>query len=168
MAGQYAPVPQGLSRRVLLLDLDPATLISLEQRLEDAGFDTATTWSIHEAHLLLEKRRFDLMVVGDHRPEIDACAVLRRLESLQTLIPCIVMRARPDFSFDPKWNPLVTVLPGCNSSEVLEQVHQHLSQSISRSQAAPPSKSPSPTRTIHQSQPAVDEIWVKSDAGKMC
>ncbi len=131
MAGQDTPIPQRLSRRVLILDFDAITLITLERVLEDAGFDTTTTWNMRKAYLLLEQERFDLIVVGDHLPQIDAHAILHRIENLHRLIPCIVMRAQPEFSTHPKWSRLITVLSGCTSSQILEKVHQRISQSPS-------------------------------------
>jgi len=129
MAGQIAPIPRRLSRRVLILDFDATTLITLEQLLEEAGFNTTTTWNPGEAYLLLEQDFFDLIVVGDHRPQIDVHAILHRLENLNRLIPCIVMRAQPDFSVNPKWSRLVSTVSGCTGSAVLEKVHRRLARS---------------------------------------
>ena len=126
MTGQDAPGAEGLSRRTLIVDLDPTTLILLERLFEDEGFETATTWSMREACVLLEKGSFDLIVVGDHPPQIDAHAVLCRLETLSKLVPCIVMRAPAQFPVEPKWKRLVTTLPGCVGSEVLKHVYHHL------------------------------------------
>jgi response regulator RpfG family c-di-GMP phosphodiesterase len=131
MAVQDVPLPQRQSRHVLILDFDAATLIALEQVLEDAGFDTTTTWNMHEACLWLGQKRFDAIVVGDHPPIIDARAVLRRLEGLHRLIPCFVMRAPPGFSTEPQWTRLVTIVSGCSCSEVLGKVHQRLDPSTS-------------------------------------
>jgi len=130
MAGPI-PLPQRQSRRVLVLDFDAPTLIGLEQVLEDAGFDTTTTWNMHDAYLWVEQKRFDVVVVGDHPPHIDARGILRRLEGLHRLIPCIVMRVSPEFATDAKWTRLVTTVCGCRSSEVLEKVHQRLGPSTS-------------------------------------
>jgi len=131
MAGQDAPLPQRKYRRVLILDFDAATLIALEQVFEEAGFDTTTTWNMDEACLCLGQKRFDAIVVGDHPPIIDARAVLRRLEGLHRLIPCIVMRAPPGFSTEAKWTRLLSTLSGCSSSEVLGKVHRRLDPSTS-------------------------------------
>ena len=131
MPRQERAIQQSLSRRVLVLDFDPITLIALEQLLEEAGFGTTTTWSMHEACYCLEQERFDLVVVGDHLPQIDAVVIVRHLENLHRRVPCIVMRAGPDFCNDPKWSGLVTALPGCAGSEILEKVHQCLGRSAS-------------------------------------
>jgi len=131
MAGQELSIPQVLSRRVLILDFDAVTVMKLEQLLEEAGFNTTTTWSMREACLLLEQQRFDLIVVGDHRPQVDACGILHCLENLHSLIPCIVIRAQPDFSTTPKWSRLTTAVSGCSGPEVLEKVIERLGGSTS-------------------------------------
>jgi CheY-like chemotaxis protein len=131
MAAQDAPFPQRQSRHVLILDFNAETLIALEKVFEEAGFDATTTWNMQEAYLCLGQKRFDAVVVGDHPPIIDARAVLRRLEGLHRLIPCIVMRAPPGFSTEAKWTRLISALSGCSSSEVLAKVHRHLDPSTS-------------------------------------
>jgi len=68
-------------RRVLILDTDPDTLIILQQMLERAKVDTTITWDEAEARQLLAARSFDLLIVGDHPPELDAAAILRDLGS---------------------------------------------------------------------------------------
>ena len=60
------------SHRVLILDFDPDTLIPLQHVFEEAGIDTAITWDETEACTLLGTKRFDLVILGDHPPEIDA------------------------------------------------------------------------------------------------
>jgi len=132
MIGEAVPIPRRPSPpRVLILDFDAITLIRLEQLLEEAGLDTTTTWNLPEACLYLKEKSFDLLVVGDHPPQIDAVAILRRLEALHRAIPSIVMRARAEFLAEPERRPLVTALPGCNGSEVLEKVLQRLTSSTS-------------------------------------
>jgi len=83
----------GVFGRILVLDFDESTLIRLEQFLEEAGFDTTTTWDINEALLLLETKSFDLIVVGDHPPEIDAYAMLCRPQTVARHVPCVVTRS---------------------------------------------------------------------------
>lgn len=63
-------------RRVLILDTDPDALITLQQVLEHAKVDTTITWDEAEARQLLAARSFDLLIVGDHPPELDAAAIL--------------------------------------------------------------------------------------------
>lgn len=63
-------------RRVLILDTDPDTLITLQHALEQLEIDTTITWDEEEACQLLETSRFDLILIGDHPPELDAAAIL--------------------------------------------------------------------------------------------
>jgi DNA-binding NtrC family response regulator len=112
--------------RILVLDLDESVLIALEQVLEEAGFETTTTWSTDEAFLWLQRKHFDLIVIGDHPPEIDAHATLRRLQASHRLASCIVMRAARALPNDPKLIGLVTSVPGCIGAAILEQVRQHV------------------------------------------
>ena len=126
MGEQIASGAHQPSCRVLILDLEASILIALERVFEEAGFDTTTTWNIYEAVLYLEKRCFDLIVVGDHPPEIDAYAVLRRIETIRQHVPCIVMRAARLLPANPKLNMQFASIPGCASDQVLEQARQHL------------------------------------------
>jgi DNA-binding response OmpR family regulator len=76
--------------RVLILDTDPDTLITLQRVLEQAEVDTTITWDEAEARQLLETGLFDLLLIGDHPPELDAAAILHDLSfqgtSTKTLI----------------------------------------------------------------------------------
>ena len=130
MAYQDALNARSLRFRVLVLDLDDRTLITLERVMEEAGFDTATTWSSREAFSWLEKQRFELMIVGDHPPEIDAYAMLHRLRTIHRHVPSIVMRAARPLPDDPNLNEFVVTLPGCAAAEILAQAHRILSRSV--------------------------------------
>ncbi|MGB8887378.1 MAG: hypothetical protein WCC87_11685 [Candidatus Korobacteraceae bacterium] len=142
MGDQNASAANQPSWRILILDVDPITLITLEQVLEEAGFDTATTWSIHEMFLWLENKRFDLIVVGDHPPEIDAYAILRRLETMRRHVPCMVMRAGRVLPNVPKLNEPVTSVSGCAGTEILQQARQYLRELHLQTKRDPSSKAP--------------------------
>lgn len=64
------------SGRVLILDTDPDTLLLLQHVLEEAEFDVTITWDGSEASQLLGVASFDLFLIGDHLPELDAAAIL--------------------------------------------------------------------------------------------
>ena len=66
-------------RRVLILDTDPEMLIRLQHVLEHESVDTTITWDEAEARQLLASGSFDLIVIGDHPPELDAARILRDL-----------------------------------------------------------------------------------------
>jgi CheY-like chemotaxis protein len=77
--------------RIFILDLDQETLIALEKALEDAGFDTTTTWNSNEARWLLKDGDFDFVLVGDHPPELDAAKILRELQGERRYGECVVL-----------------------------------------------------------------------------
>jgi CheY-like chemotaxis protein len=79
-------------RRVLILDTDPDTLITLQQVLEQAEVDTTITWDETEARELLKTGTFDLIVIGDHPPELDAAAILQDLNFQGTSSPSLILR----------------------------------------------------------------------------
>jgi len=66
-------------RRVLIVDSDPDTLVTLQQVLERAKVDTTITWDETETRQLLAARSFDLLIVGDHPPELNAAEILHDL-----------------------------------------------------------------------------------------
>lgn len=76
--------------RVLILDMDPHTLITLQHTLEKAEIDTTITWDEAEACQLLETSHFDLILVGDHPPELDAADILDDL-SFRGTCPCVLV-----------------------------------------------------------------------------
>ncbi len=68
-----------LSGRVLTLDSDSDTFISLQRAFENAEIDTTITWDEAEARLLIETAPFDLLLIGDHPPEQDPAAIIEDL-----------------------------------------------------------------------------------------
>jgi len=80
-------------RRVLILDTDPDTLISLQCVLQEAGLDATITWDKAEACQLLETAPFGLILIGDHPPELNAAAILDALSSRGTCPSVLILRA---------------------------------------------------------------------------
>jgi len=78
-------------RRILVVDADDYFLIEMERLLENQGFDTTTTWASDQATELLLSGNFDLALIGDHPPEIDARTVLQRLRAMRRPVPCLVL-----------------------------------------------------------------------------
>jgi len=76
--------------RVLILDTDPDALITLQHVLEEAEIDATITWDEAEALQLLGTARFDLVLIGDHPPELDAAAILEDL-SFRGACPCVLI-----------------------------------------------------------------------------
>jgi DNA-binding response OmpR family regulator len=79
--------------RVLILDTDPDTLIKLQHVLEQAEIDATITWDEAEALQLLETTPFDLILIGDHPPELDAAAILDALSFRGTCPSALILRA---------------------------------------------------------------------------
>lgn len=90
-------------KRVLILDCDESILLPLEKSMEEEGFDTTTTWSTCDAFGLLQEREFDMVIVGDHPPEVDAGAVLRRVHRLRPAAECVVLEPATRFPFQPEY-----------------------------------------------------------------
>ncbi|HTT18269.1 MAG TPA: response regulator [Candidatus Sulfotelmatobacter sp.] len=79
-------------RRVLLLDTDPDTLITLQHALEEANIDATVTWDENEACQLIGTARFDLILVGDHPPELNGTAIINDLSLRGTCPPVLILR----------------------------------------------------------------------------
>jgi CheY-like chemotaxis protein len=76
--------------RILICDTDVETLINLERMLEDAGFDTTTTWDVTDLTRCSECDFFRLLIVGDHPPQMDAEAILKDLRGKD--VSCLVLK----------------------------------------------------------------------------
>jgi DNA-binding response OmpR family regulator len=71
-------------RRILLIDNDRDLLTRLKTLLTDEGYDATTAWGGSEALGLLGSKRFDLILLSDHLPDINArelWCLLRKLPS---------------------------------------------------------------------------------------
>jgi DNA-binding response OmpR family regulator len=78
--------------RVLILDSDPHTLITLQHALEQVEIDTTVTWDETEACQLLETSHFDLILIGDHPPELNAAVILDDLSFRGTCPSVLILR----------------------------------------------------------------------------
>jgi CheY-like chemotaxis protein len=78
-------------KKVLIADCHEEVLIVLERMLEDAGFDTMTAWTAHEALKLVESGSFDLVLINEYLPDGE-CEVLLRILQMRGQMPCIVMQ----------------------------------------------------------------------------
>ena len=111
--------------KVLILDWDEDTLISLQQVLEDAGVDTTITWDEVEARKLIKEKPFDLVLVGDHPPELTAETILRDSNVSQSSCPCLVMRTHPSGSEHSRRRGVSGVVPKREPFRVLERVRKY-------------------------------------------
>ena len=81
--------------KVLILDWNEDTLISLQHVFETGGVDTTITWDEAEAQTLIENKSFDLLLIGDHPPELCAETILRDFKSNMISCPCLLLGATP-------------------------------------------------------------------------
>jgi len=93
----------GRRKKVLILDSDAEFLISLEQLLEDEGFEVVTTWSSCDIPALLAASQFDLLLLGDHPPEVQGAQILKQLRSAGLAVPCIVLLSGPRHPFEAQY-----------------------------------------------------------------
>jgi CheY-like chemotaxis protein len=83
---------QASRKKVLIVDNNDLALGTLQRLLEDAGFDTRTTWSGHEALALLQSKEFDVLLVDDYLPDLHANDFLERIVRLAIQPWVVVMR----------------------------------------------------------------------------
>jgi len=78
--------------KALILDSDPDALIVLQHTLENGGVDTTITWDNAEARNLVKSTLFDVMLIGDHPPEISPDTTVRDLRLRGIISPCLILR----------------------------------------------------------------------------
>ncbi len=120
----------GLRKRILILDHDERVLIDLERILEDEGFETTTTWDLREALDLLAHRDFDLLVVGDHPPEVRCAELLKTLGSRQISRSCVVLQSAARHPFEGQylcWLGAHAVVPKWKYRDIVAKIQECLS-----------------------------------------
>lgn len=78
---------------VLIVDNDDGVLWKFQQLLEDAGFNTTTTWSGHEAMGLLRSGVFDVLLVDDYLPDLHSHDFLEQVNHLPIQPSIVVMHS---------------------------------------------------------------------------
>ena len=116
--------------RVLILDSNPETLIELQRLLENVDIDATVTWDCAEASQLVESMRYDLMLIGDHPPEVDAAAVLETLSLRGTCPSVLILRAINSKNEVEYFHRVgaTGVIPKWDSIAVLKQVRNVLAR----------------------------------------
>ncbi len=105
-------------KRILIVDNDEDVLINLERALEEHDCDTVTAWDLPEALETLAGGGFDLLLIGDHPPELNCERLLKQLNRANVTLPVIVMHSAERYPFSDdylrylgamgvacKWNP---------------------------------------------------------------
>jgi CheY-like chemotaxis protein len=114
--------------KALILDSDPDALLTLQRTLENSGVDTTITWDNAEARNLIRDTLFDVVLVGDHPPEISAETTVRDFRRSGALSPCLILRtsARHMDSRSLRRLGIVGVVPKRDPHRVLEEVREAL------------------------------------------
>ena len=124
--------------RVLILDCDPDCLITLQHVLQGAGIDTTITWDKAEACQSLESEPFDLIVIGDHPPEVDSVAILDDLSFRCDCPPVLILRGAvcQDDIEHFRWRGAIGVVSKGDPLAVLDQVAKSLASAQFRVKGA--------------------------------
>ncbi len=92
--------------RILVIDDDPAILVTDDLVLKRAGHDVATTINAYDGLERLEHGAFDLVIVDLFMPEMDGLEAITQIGLRQPKLPVIVLSGhafeqtaaqRPDF-----------------------------------------------------------------------
>jgi CheY-like chemotaxis protein len=114
-----------LRKKILILDYDERVLIDLERVLEDEGFETTTTWDTREALELVAHRDFDLLLLGDHPPEVRSTELLNTLRSRPISAPCIVLQTAARCPFEGQylcWLGAHAVMPKWEYRDIVAKI----------------------------------------------
>src|SRR5690348_16440019 len=116
-----------INKKILLIDNDENVLIALERVLEEHGYDTTTAWDLPSAADLIATNEFDLLLVGDHPPDLNCERLLKNMPKQGVQVPCVVMHSAARHPFSEAYlRHLGASGVACkwNESEVLDEVEQ--------------------------------------------
>ena len=123
-----------IGAKVLVVDHDEEILTTLESLLEDDGFDTTTAWTGLDALKAINGKGFDLVLVSDYLPDMDAEKLIQQLHRAAGDVPCVVMQTSREPIPGVRsliWTGAVDVVCKWSSESVLETVRRyHLRRSI--------------------------------------
>ena len=116
--------------KALILDSDPDALITLQRTLENGGVDTTITWDDAEARNLIRSTPFDVMLIGDHPPEISAENTVRDFRVHGASGPCLILRTTAQEMSAERLRRLgvVSVVPKRDPRRVLAEVEGAVGQ----------------------------------------
>jgi CheY-like chemotaxis protein len=78
--------------KVLIVDCHEEVLITFEQLLEDKGYDTTTAWTGQDGLGALKTQLFDLILVNEYLPDMNAEDFVSALQHRGNKVPCIIMQ----------------------------------------------------------------------------
>ncbi len=110
---------------VLIIDYEEEILIALEHLLEDEGFDTTTAWTGRDALKAARERRFDLVLVNEYLPDMDADRFTHRLSKTAGPVPFVVMRSTRGLGPNvrpPGWEDAIAVVCKRPAESVVQAV----------------------------------------------
>ena len=125
--------------KVLIIDCDENVLIAFERLLEDEGYDTTTAWTGQDALKALHGQVFDLVLVNEYLPDMDAELFISELRRRGGIVPCIVMQPSATQTTDiGRFLAAGAVAIVCKWSQtkVLEAVYAHVSPTSTMSASA--------------------------------
>jgi CheY-like chemotaxis protein len=82
-----------MSKKILVVDDEPANLRMLSQFLSHKGYETAQAKDGLEALELLAESRFDLVISDVRMPRMDGVTLARHIVSSQPITPIFLMTA---------------------------------------------------------------------------
>lgn len=129
-----------LRPKVLIVDYQEDVLIAFERLLEDEGFDTTAVWTGLEALRAVDGQVFDLVLVAEYLPDMDAEEFMRELRRTGGDVPCVVMQPGGTQSTDThrlRSAGAAEVVCKWSQTEVLKAVYTHRSRQHRRN---PPAK----------------------------
>ncbi len=116
-------------KRILIVDNDEDVLINLERALEEHDCETVTAWDLPEALETLAGDGFDLLLIGDHPPELNCERLLKQLNRANLGVPVVVMHSAERYPFSEaylRYLGAMGVACKWNAEAVLEQVESCL------------------------------------------
>jgi CheY-like chemotaxis protein len=114
-------------KKILVVDNDESVLIALERALEEDGYETTTAWDLTEGVKRLNSEQYDVLLVGDHPPDVNCERLLKTLRKNSVWMPCVVMHSEERHPFSvPYLEYLGAHGVACkwNDKEVLEEVRK--------------------------------------------
>ena len=81
--------------KILVVDDDPVVLTSCKRILEPEGYSVSLTSSVKEALQMLERKKFDILLVDVIMPEYDGMYLIGNVRENLPHMPILVMSGYP-------------------------------------------------------------------------